>query len=129
MKRTVMVVTLAALVAAGACGSTSKSKTVKKSFSASIDATAVSVAGVCGPKLVLQTDWFPEPEHGGLYQLIGPNGTVDKQHGTYSGPIGRTGVQLEIRAGGPYTGNQQVSSLMYQDPSIFMGFVNTDEAV
>src|SRR3954469_7367910 len=112
MKRTIgcIVTAIAAVVATAACG-TSHTTTGKRS----VGATASSLAGVCGPKLVLQTDWFPEPEHGGLYQLIGPSGTVDKQHGTYSGPIGTTDVQLEIRAGGPYTGNQQVSSLMYQD--------------
>jgi len=83
----------------------------------------------CGPKLVLQTDWFPEPEHGGSYQLIGPSGRIDKKRGTYSGEIRKTGVELEIRAGGPYIGNQPVTSLMYQDDDIFMGYVTTDEAV
>jgi hypothetical protein len=90
---------------------------------------AGGLSKACGPKLVLQTDWFPEPEHGGSYQLIGPSGRVDGERGTYSGEIGHTGVELEIRAGGPYIGNQQVTSLMYQDDDIFMGYVNTDEAV
>jgi hypothetical protein len=83
----------------------------------------------CGPKLILQTDWYPEPEQGGSYQLIGPSGRVDREHGTYTGEIAHTGVQLEIRAGGPYIGGQQVTSLMYQDESIFMGYISTDEAV
>jgi hypothetical protein len=87
------------------------------------------LAQACGRRVVVQTDWFPEPEHGGTYQLIGGSGRVDKDRGTYSGPIGDTGVELEIRAGGPYTGSQNVTSLMYQDPSILMGYVNTDEAV
>lgn len=87
------------------------------------------LAQACGDRVVVQTDWFPEPEHGGTYQLIGGSGRVDKERGTYSGPIGDTGVELEIRAGGPYTGNQNVTSLMYQDPDILMGYVNTDEAV
>lgn len=83
----------------------------------------------CGPKLVLQTDWFPEPEHGGSYQLIGPSGRFSKERGTYTGEIGKTGVELEIRAGGPYLSSQPVTSLMYQDESIFMGYVSTEEAV
>lgn len=90
---------------------------------------ASELARACGSRIVVQTDWFPEPEHGGTYQLIGANGRVDKDKGTYSGPIGATGVELEIRAGGPYSGNQNVTSLMYQDPNILMGYVNTDEAV
>jgi hypothetical protein len=88
-----------------------------------------ALAAACGPKLVIQTDWYPEPEHGGLYALIGRGGRVDSRRGTYSGEIAGTGVELEIRAGGPYIGQQPVSSLIYQDSSILAGFVGTDEAV
>ncbi len=42
---------------------------------------------VCPPNLVIQTDWFPELEHGGTYQLIGPDGTADKDTVSYSGPV------------------------------------------
>ena len=42
---------------------------------------------VCPEKLTIQTDWFPELEHGGTYQLIGPNGTADKTTVSYSGPV------------------------------------------
>ena len=78
----------------------------------------------CGSKIVVQTDWFPEPEHGALYQLAGTNGTVDAKKGWYTGQIGKTGVSLEIRAGGPFTGFQQPISQMYQDSSITLGYVN-----
>ena len=44
-------------------------------------------AGVCPEKLTIQTDWFPELEHGGTYQLIGPDGTADKDSVSYSGPV------------------------------------------
>lgn len=87
------------------------------------------LAGACPETVVLQTDWFPEPEHGGAYQLIGPGGEIDKEKGTYEGEIGDTGVNLEIRSGGPFIGFQQVTAQMYQDEDILMGFVNTDEAV
>ena len=40
-----------------------------------------------------------------------------------------TGVDIEIRAGGPAIGNQSVVSTMYQDPSIMLGYVDTDQAV
>mgnify|MGYP006952612710 CR=1 FL=1 len=83
----------------------------------------------CGSKIVVQTDWFPQPEHGALYQLAGINGTVDAKKGRYTGQIGRTGVQLEIRAGGPFTGFQQPISQMYQDSSITLGYVTSDEAI
>ena len=42
---------------------------------------------VCPEKLTIQTDWFPELEHGGTYQLIGPNGTASKDSVSYSGPV------------------------------------------
>ena len=42
---------------------------------------------VCPTKLTIQTDWFPELEHGGTYQLIGPSGTADKNSVSYSGPV------------------------------------------
>lgn len=120
----------------GGCSSGSSSSSTQPAASANASASATATAAdpaalkvACGEKIVLQTDWFPEPEHGGLYQLVGPNGTVDAKRGRYSGPIADTGVTFEIRAGGPYAGNQQVSALMYQDPTITMGFVNTDEAV
>jgi hypothetical protein len=92
-------------------------------------AAVSSLRSACGSKIVVQTDWFPEPEHGAVYELAGPNGTIDKEHGRYTGTIGNTGVQLEIRAGGPYTGFQQPISQMYQDSSITLGYVNTDEAI
>lgn len=41
----------------------------------------------CPSELVIQTDWFPELEHGGTYQLIGPDGTADKDTVSYSGPV------------------------------------------
>lgn len=90
-------------------------------------AAATPLSKACGTKLVIQTDWFPEPEHAALYQLAGVNGTTDKDKGRYTGSV--QGVQIEIRAGGPYTGFQQPISQMYQDPSITLGYVNSDEGI
>lgn len=93
-------------------------------------ATATSpLRNACGAKITVQTDWFPESEHGGLYQLAGTNGTLDAKKGRYTGQIGKTGVSLEIRAGGPFTGFQQPISQMYQDSSITLGYVTSDEAI
>jgi hypothetical protein len=85
--------------------------------------------GICPDTVVVQTNWFPEADHGYVYQLIGPGGIVDTKKLTYTGPLGSTGVNLEIRAGGPAIGYQLVSSILYQDPSILLGFVGTDEAI
>ena len=101
------------------------------------DATAPagSESGPCPANVVVQADWFPEVEHGGTYQLIGPGGTIDKDALTYSGPLrnrykGAHGVQtIEIRSGGAAVDNQSVTDLMYADKDIFFGFVNTDDAI
>ena len=89
--------------------------------------------GVCPDTVVIQTDWLPEAEHGGSYQLLGPGYTVDTDHKKVVGPLvaqGQdTGVKVEIRAGGPAVGFQTVSSQMYLDQSITLGQVSTDEAV
>lgn len=78
---------------------------------------------------MFQTNWWPEPDHGFLYQLIGPNGTIDTNKNAYSGPIGNTGVNAEVRAGGPAIGFQQVSAQLYSDDSILLGMFGTDEQI
>jgi hypothetical protein len=92
-------------------------------------AAATPLRDACGERVVVQTDWFPSIEHGYLYQLAGINGTWDSSKGRYTGVIGKSGVKLEIRAGGPFSGFQQPISQMYQDPSITLGYGTTDEAV
>lgn len=88
-----------------------------------------SLKGICPDKIVIQTDWFATPERAAAYQLVGANGTVDKKKGTYSGPLADSGVEVEVRLGGPFIGFQPIPALMYQDPSIYLGYVATDDAV
>ena len=90
------------------------------------------LAGVCPDPLIVQTDWHAQAEHGPTYELLGldyeaSNGTV---RGTLvaSGEVD-TGIDIEIREGGPAIGWQQVSSQMYQDPDIFFGYSSTDGSV
>jgi len=109
------------------------------SDSASTDTTAAAATGVdlvaagCPETVTLQTDWNPEAEHGNLYQLIGPEYTVDKEKQKVTGDLvagGKTtGVKIEIRAGGPAIGYSQVVSELYKDPSILLGFTSTDSQV
>ncbi len=89
----------------------------------------VNLSKDCPKTITLQTDWFPEMEYGAYFSLIGAKGTLDAKRGTYTGPLGKTGVNLSIRAGGPFIGQQTVQSLMYQDDSITLGLVHTDDAV
>ena len=89
----------------------------------------MTFADVCPAKIVVQTNWFPEAEHGGTYQVIGPDGNIDGENGTYSGPLADTGLELEIRAGSQFIGFQPVTSVMYQDPDIFFGYVDGGESI
>ena len=95
---------------------------------------AVDLAAVCPDPIVIQTDWFPEAEHGALSEMVGDNPTIDADTKVVNGPLvarggAETGVNIEIRTGGPAVGFQQVVSLMAQDATVTFGYVATDEAI
>jgi hypothetical protein len=87
----------------------------------------------CPNPIVIQTNWFPEAEHGGLYEMVGPGYKVDTDKKVVRGPLvahgGSTGRDIEIRAGGPAIGNQPVSVQQYADDSITLGYANTEGQV
>jgi hypothetical protein len=85
--------------------------------------------GTCPDRVVVQTGWWPEIDDGYLYQLLGPNPTIDKGRNRVFGQLGETGVTLEIRAGGPAVGFQPVSSLMAQHDDVLAGVVGMDETI
>jgi hypothetical protein len=92
-------------------------------------AEPVDLSGVCPDPIVIQTDWFPESEHGAVYNLLGDDYEVDVDNKTVSGSLISeglpTGVGLEIRAGGA-AGSGDVETLMYTDDSITFAFGTTD---
>jgi hypothetical protein len=94
---------------------------------------ALNLKGACPDPIVVQKDWQPESEHGFLYNLVGEGYKVDTDKKKVTGPLvaqGRpTGVNIEIRTGGPAVGFEPVPAVMYSDPSIHLGYVATDEAV
>jgi hypothetical protein len=96
-------------------------------------AGGVDLSDVCPATVVVQTDWNPEADHGHLYELVGKGYTVDANQKSVTGDLvagGKpTGVKIEVRAGGPAIGFTQASAQMYQDTSITLGYVSTDEAV
>jgi len=114
----------------GACGSSDSATT---ETSAAVEpTTGVSLADVCPATIVVQTDWFPESEHGGIYQLMGDDAIASKDTGAVTGSLvvngEPTGVNLEIRAGGPFLESPVVTE-MYQDNAITFGYVGTDVAI
>jgi hypothetical protein len=93
-RRTVALFSVASIALLAACGSdddtgsesTDAGSETTDAGSETTDA-ATDGEGPCPAKLTIQTDWFPELEHGGTYQLIGPDGTADKDTVSYSGPV------------------------------------------
>jgi hypothetical protein len=123
---------LALVLGAGACTSSSGNGS---GSGASLPAASgsQSLKGVCPDTVVVQSNWLPEAEHGDVYQLLGPGYRIDAAHKRISGPLmagGKdTGVQIEIRAGGPAVGFQPTEAIMYQDPKITLGMAQSDELV
>jgi hypothetical protein len=90
------------------------------------------LAGVCPNPIVIQTDWLPEAEYGATYNLVGAGYKVNKERNLVRGPLvveGRpTGVDVEVRSGGPAIEFATIASVMYEDPSITLGYMNTEQA-
>ena len=90
------------------------------------------LSDACPANMVIQTDWFPESEHGALYQMLGEDYSVDVAKKIVSGTLidssgNDTGITLEVRTGGPAIGFQPVSATMAADESITMGYAATDD--
>src|SRR6266511_3985086 len=105
----VLAAALAVALAAGACSASPDTAT-----GAAAPSGRGTLAGVCPATVVVQTNWFPQSEHGAAYRLVGGHDT---------------GVRIEVRAGGPAVGFQSSAALMYQDPDITLGMLQTDEIV
>ncbi len=115
-------IALACGLIVAACGGSTESEETS--------AIEPSVLADCPDPIVVQTDWFPEPEHGALYNLTGGKGSINPDTGRFSGPmVADPAVTLEIRAGGPSVGDQTTTALMATDDDILLGYVDTDIAV
>lgn len=150
MKRRTVSRSLMLLAAAGiavaACGSDDKgaSTTVAPTTSGGAATTAAPTPGTgstggavdlsaCPNPIVIQTDWFPEAEHGALYEMVGEGYQLDTDKKLLRGPLiadGQpTGVDIEIRTGGPSIGDQTVAGQTYADDSITLAYANTESQV
>ncbi|ROO87054.1 ABC-type nitrate/sulfonate/bicarbonate transport system substrate-binding protein [Actinocorallia herbida] len=89
------------------------------------------LSGVCPATVVIQTDWEPEAEHGGLYRLLGDDHTADVEAKSVRGPLlasgADTGVDVELRIGGAPVGYQTAQPLLYQDKDILLGYGRVSE--
>lgn len=115
---------------ASACGGDG---TADSNGTTSVPSGSGDLVDVCPDPVIIQTDWFPEAEHGATYQLVGEDYVVDVENQTVGGNLiaggEDTGIDVEVRTGGPAIGDQPVSTQLYTEPGIHLGFVSTDEAV
>ncbi len=91
------------------------------------------LATVCPSTVIVQTDWYPEADHSELYELAAPNGQVNTDNKWYTADLiahgYNTGVKIQIRTGGPAIGDQLVSAELYENSSILLGYIGTDQAI
>ena len=125
------------VVVLAACGNTPSGETTVSSPTDTADETTPIVdtndlSDACVSPVVVQTDWYPQAEHGGIYELLGSDYTVDAQRGATTGSLvfqgTDTGVDLEIRAGGPFIESPVVTEL-FLDDAIMFGYVGSDVAL
>jgi hypothetical protein len=131
-RRTVAAIgALAAMVALAGCASSGAEEAAGSTTELTVG--AIDLSDVCPATVVIQTDWNPEAEHGAQYELVGDDYTVDADLKAVSGPLMAggeyTGVDVEVRSGGPAIGFQTVAAQMYQDTSITLGYAGTDGQV
>ena len=96
-------------------------------------AAPIALADVCPDPIIIQTDWFPEAEHGAMYEMLGDDYTIDTDNQIVAGSLVSggedTGIDIEVRTGGPAIGFQNPVDQMYVEREITFGYVSTDEAV
>ena len=131
-----LAVGLVSTLALGACGLLPGGDDEPAGTAAAPSAAPVDkpfeLAGVCPNPVVIQTDWFPESEYGATYNMVGDGFRVDIKKATVRGPMvvqgQATGVDIEVRSGGPAIEFARISEQMYTDRDITLGFVNTEQS-
>ena len=133
-----LAVVLAFGLVAAACGDDDDDPVVEDAAPAVTDepdapAAEGELAGICPSPMVVQTDWFPESEHGAMYELVGDDYVVDVDNKVVRGSmvLGGTdlGIEWEVRTGGPAIGFSPVSQHMAVDEGIHLGYASTDQQV
>ncbi|WP_181782533.1 hypothetical protein [Pseudonocardia pini] len=125
---------VAAALVLAACGGGGETASTAPAAPAAPAGGPLDLAGAgCPATVVFQQDWQPEAEHGAMYSVVGPDRTIDAAAKSVKGSFVAqgvdTGVDVEVRPGGPNVGFQPVPALMALDDDITLGAVNTDAAL
>ena len=97
------------------------------------EAAAMVDLSECPATIGIQTDWFPEAEHGALYHLLGDDYSIDTDKKAVTGSLvvggEDMGVDVDIRAGGPAIASPSVAAEVYLDDSLMLGYATTDSQI
>jgi hypothetical protein len=104
-------IAFAGISAAESSATATAGPAISSTVSAAAAQFTTKLAGYCPSTLTIQTNWLPEPDYGALYELIGPGGTMSQY--SYEGPLGSTGIKLDILSGGPGAGNLTTAATLY----------------
>jgi hypothetical protein len=119
-----------ALIVAG-CSNSSTTSSGQEAASTAASGSPSALKGVCPDTVVIQTNWWPQAEYGGLYRLVGATPTVDASKNKVTGKLvdngTDTGVKIEIRSGGPANNFTPSTSLLYTDDSVMLGGADLDQ--
>ncbi|MGI5125352.1 ABC transporter substrate-binding protein [Pseudonocardia sp. CA-107938] len=134
LRTTTLATSIAAALVLTACGGGGTAPSAPQATATAAPADSpLNLAGACPATVVVQEDWQPEAEHGSAYSLVGPDRTIDtnakKVRGSLVAQGVDTGVDIEVRTGGPNVGFQPVPALMKLDESITLGTVYSDVAI
>lgn len=96
--------------------------------------SVTDLAAVCPNPVVIQTDFNPESAYGWTYNLLGAGYRPDDKRKRVRGPLlaaggVATGVDVEIRAGGPAVDFTDPGKLLYADPGITAAYVSQDSQI
>jgi hypothetical protein len=131
--RGLAVVGIATALALTACSAPAPAET-DEGTDLEIGAIDLAAAG-CPDTIKIATDWFPEAEHGHLYELVGPDPTFEAtDEYSVTGPLMAsgeyTGVDITIVSGGSARPDfLQPDGMLYAEDDILLGYVGNDEAV
>jgi hypothetical protein len=123
---------LALVAGAAACGDDDETATDEggASDTAADSPYTTDLSEDCPDPFVVQKDWLAQVEQAAFYQLIGPGGEMSENR--YTGPLGATGIDLEIIDGGQGMGEGQqtiqtltAGNLKFNE-DVDMAFVGTD---
>lgn len=98
-------------------------------------AASSRLAGICPSTVKIQMNWTPEAEQGAYYELASSAGSINSSQKYYTAPLidpatgAKTGVKVEVLAGGPAVGYTSPERLLYTDSSILLGMDATDSQI